>query len=437
MTRILISVIIFTALSACAQTPSPLSTGLQISGDFPSVEELPVLDGMPDPFVKADGSRVSSTKEWPAQRAYLKAMLAHYLYGSMPPRPKQFDLKRIWGKPVFGGKAIHERYAITLSRNQKSTTFHFELIRPREGKRAAGIIKNCRTFFDTEHENARNRSIAKSDSPAAMEAVLRGYFLCKFNRNEVALDTRKNRHTGVFPLYPEYDWGTIAAWAWANGVVIDALDRLELIDMERIVVTGHSRSGKTALCAGIYDERIAITAPNSSGAGGTGSLRYFEVGKKEQRIILHKKKYSHWWIHRFFDFIGKEDQLPFDAHTAKALIAPRALINPHARQDYHANPYGTELTYRAADKVFEWLGANEQQGLHWREGKHAQGEEDWLALLDFADWKFFNQKSERSFSTLTYPDAKLPIKWNVPRGSQNLSTEGQQDAAVNADKPRD
>ena len=49
--------------------------------------------------------------------------------------------------------------------------------------------------------------------------------------------------------------------------MLDALDRLALADMKRTVVTGHSRGGKTALCAGIYDERIAITAPNSSGTG--------------------------------------------------------------------------------------------------------------------------------------------------------------------------
>ena len=85
----------------------------------------------------------------------------------------------------------------------------------------------------------------------------------------------KQEVSGIFPLYPEYDWGTIAAWAWTHSLVANVLDQLELIDMKKIVATGHSRGGKTALCAGVYDERIAITAPNSSGTGGTGSLRYF------------------------------------------------------------------------------------------------------------------------------------------------------------------
>ena len=92
------------------------------------------------------------------------------------------------------------------------------------------------------------------------------------------------------------------------------------------------------------------------------------------------------WFHpRYFQFANHENQLPFDAHFAKALIAPRALVNCHARQDYWANPYGTELTHRAAEIVFKWLDAGNRIGLHWREGKHAQNQEDWAALLDFAD----------------------------------------------------
>lgn len=252
------------------------------------------------------------------------------------------------------------------------------------------------------------------DRIAARHAVERGYLLCKFQRNEVAADQPGNRATGVFPLYPEYDWGTIAAWAWAHGVVLDALDRLALADMKRVVATGHSRGGKTALCAGIFDERIAITAPNSSGTGGTGGLRHFEAGQKPQRLDHHRKPFPHWWVPRFFEFAGNEDRLPFDAHTAKLLIAPRALVNAHARHDYWANPYGTELTFRAANPVFAWLEAGGKQGLHWRDGGHAQNEEDWLALLDFADREFFGKTGKRSFSTLAYPDAEVPVDWRTP-----------------------
>ncbi len=373
---------------------------------FPPVSKLPVQDGMPDPFARADGTRVKSKADWLVQREYLKAMMAHYQYGVMPPRPERFELAKVRSVSVFDAKALQELYAITLQRNGKKVTFHFDFIRPVERKRMPIIVKNDHSLFSSGKGGP--------DTIAARDAVKRGYLLCRFERTEIAPDRANNRGKGVFPLYPQYDWGTIAAWAWGHSLVIDALDKLELADMKHIVVTGHSRGGKTALCAGIYDERIAITAPNSSGTGGTGSMRYFEKGQREQRLILHKKQFPHWWVSRFFDFGGKEDRLPYDAHTAKALIAPRAMFNAHARGDYWANPYGTELTYRAANRVFDWLDAKGKQGIHWRNGGHAQGEEDWLALLDFADWQFFKKKPKRSFSRLTYPDAKVPVTWKTP-----------------------
>jgi hypothetical protein len=45
----------------------------------------------------------------------------------------------------------------------------------------------------------------------------------------------------------------------------------------------------------------------------------------------------------------------------------------------------TGIPPRAAEIVFKWLDAGNRIGLHWREGKHAQNQEDWAALLDFAD----------------------------------------------------
>lgn len=374
---------------------------------FTPPADLPGQAGLPDPFLKPDGSRVQSMSDWPAQRAYLKEMLAHYQYGHMPPRPKEFDLRRLQEENAFDGGAVWERYAMTLKRKGKSLTFHFELIRPPEKKRMPVIIKNGRMFFDESETGANDRT-------AARHAVRRGYLLCKFQREEVAADRPGNRGRGVFALYPEYDWGTIAAWAWTHGIVLDALDRLALADLGRVIATGHSRGGKTALCAGIYDERVAITAPNSSGTGGTGGLRHFEDGQRPQRLGHHRKRFDHWWVPRFFEFADREDRIPFDAHTAKVLVAPRALVNAHARGDYWANPYGTELTFRAANPVFTWLGAKDKQGLHWREGGHAQNEEDWLALLDFADREFFGKQTKRSFSTLAYPDAKVPVEWKTP-----------------------
>ena len=50
------------------------------SVDFKPVQELKRQHGLPDPFLKPDGSRVETKEDWEMQRQYIKAMLAHYQY---------------------------------------------------------------------------------------------------------------------------------------------------------------------------------------------------------------------------------------------------------------------------------------------------------------------------------------------------------------------
>lgn len=380
---------------------------------FPSVDKLPDRKGMPDPFVMHDGSRVATRADWARQRHYLKAMLAYYQYGHMPPRPQKLKVKQTASTKVFNGKAVDIRLTVTISRGPKSVDLRVGLIKPAGRGPFPVVIKNDRGLFDRPADRRALKSFA-TERAAVREAVGRGYVICKYIRTDLAADARGKRSQGVFPLYPEYDWGVIAAWAWGYQIVIDALKPLGFVDMNRIVVTGHSRGGKTALCGAIYDERIAIAAPNSSGTGGTGSLRYFEAGQRPQTIAVHVGRHDHWWTPRFLTFANREARLPFDAHFAKALIAPRGLVNPHALQDYWANPYGTQLTHQGAKIVYDWLGVGGRIGIHWRPGGHAQGREDWRALIDFADRYFFKKNVKRRFDILPYPDAKLPFTWKAP-----------------------
>jgi dienelactone hydrolase len=361
----------------------------------------------------ADGSQITSSKEWSSHREYLKAMLAHYQYGHMPPRPKTLDIKQTRSLDVFDGKAVQIELTITISRGDKSVDLHVALVRPKQAGKFPVVIKNAPNLLEGPKTKRNKKSYADEQAGIA-DVIARGYVVCKFRRTDLAADALGKRSEGVFPLYPEYDWGAIAVWAWGYQIVIDALKTMEFADTARIVATGHSRGGKAALCAAVYDERIAIAAPNSSGTGGTGSLKYFETGQRPQLIAAHVGKFDHWWNKRFLKFASNEKKLPFDAHFAKALIAPRGLVNPHALQDYWANPYGTQLTHQAAKIVFDWLGAGDRIGVHWRPGGHAQGIEDWRALLDFADVLFFKKKVTRKFDILPYKDAKPPINWKAP-----------------------
>jgi hypothetical protein len=377
------------------------------SFDFKPVQELKRHRGFQDPFLKPDGNRVQTEEDWKKQRKYIKSMLAHYQYGQMPPTPADVLVKETLSKDMYDGAAVRKLYILTMKRDGKSLDFHFGLIKPKGSGPFPVIIKNDRKINDIPDE-------------INLEAIKRGYIMCQYMRTDLSTDSgnlEEDRSTGVFPLYPDYTWGTITAWAWGYKLIIDFFESQDFIDLEKIVITGHSRGGKTAFCGGIFDERVAITAPNSSGLGGTASHRFFELGMDDQTIAHAGLRNPHWWTSEYYKLAGYETRIPFDAHFGKASIAPRAFINTHALQDYWANPFGTYLTHEAAKKVYMWLGVEDDIAMHWRTGGHAQGVTDWLALLDFSDKYFFKKQVESRFDIIAYPTVKIPVNWDIPHES--------------------
>jgi hypothetical protein len=379
--------------------------------------------GLPDPFIKYDGLRVQSREEWPKQREYIKAMLTHYQYGKMPPTPDQTVVTKLLSESIFDEMATKKLYKLTIRRNGQSMDMLFGLIKPNGKGPFPIIIKNDRADLildsSTDHESIPEKVL--------IDALNRGYIYCIFNRWDLGSDVRgkldENRNNGVFTLYPEYNWGTIAVWAWGYQLLIDYFEELEFIDTKKIIVTGHSRGGKAAFAAGIFDDRIAITAPNSSGLGGTSSHLYYEiVASPQQHIVDNMISFPHWWSEEYYKLVGFESRIPFDAHFGKIAIAPRAFFNTHAYQDYWANPFGAWLTLKAAKKVYKWLGVDNNIAMHFRAGEHAHNKIDWYALLDFCDYHFYNQPGRTSqyginyrFNTVNpYPWANIPLNWDVP-----------------------
>ena len=423
----------FMILSAGLLNAQPAYTYEGKEYQWEDVTEFKEQIGLPDPFLKPDGTRVQSKEEWTGQQKYIKAMLAHYQYGTMPPAPEHPKVKETLSEDLFDGLATRKLYTLTLKRNNKSVDFHFGLIKPNGDGPFPVIIKNDRDVPDPINHDKAKVAAGSLDIPeeALLDLLNRGYVYCAYNREDLSPDIYKDREAcrkqGIFPLYPEYNWGTIAVWAWGYQLIIDYFEQLGFIDMDKIVVTGHSRGGKTALCGGIYDERIAITAPNSSGLGGTASHLYNETTSAgypcnlTQTIIQHKNVTSHWWADEYYKIAGYEALAPFDAHFGMTVLAPRAFFNTHAYQDYWANPLGAWLCCAAAKKVYKWLDAENNIAMHFRTGKHAQGILDCLALLDFSDQYFFNKKPsskydvEYDFNKVNpYPWAPIPVKWEVP-----------------------
>jgi hypothetical protein len=230
-----------------------------------------------------------------------------------------------------------------------------------------------------------------------MEALRRHTMIAQFNRCELAADAKSmDRASGIYPLFPDHDFGAIAAWAWGYHRCVDFLLTQKEVDAAKIAIAGHSRGGKCVLLAGATDTRIALTAPNNSGCGGAGSYYFQAPGSETLTDILGP--FAYWFGPSLPAYAGRQNELPFDQHFLNALVAPRVLLTTEALGDLWANPVGTFHTHAAAKPVYALLGAADNIGVVYREGVHQHGLADWVTVLECMDWHFRGVRGERSFA---------------------------------------
>jgi hypothetical protein len=365
--------------------------------ELTGAEQLAAVKELPNPFVMNDGSMVKTREDWQRRRGELKEAVLFYEYGRMPEGPGNVKGEEIASKKNAETGVVEKQVVLTMGPGRKVMT-HLELTIP-AGKGPFPVIITGDLGW------------GKVKEPIIADVVRRGYVLAEFNRTEIVPD-KNDRTTGAYALYPEYDWAALSAWAWGYHRVVDYLVKQDYVDAKKIAATGHSRGGKATLLAGATDERIALTAPNNSGCGGAGCYRF--QAEKSEDIAAITKNFPFWFVPRFRDFIGRVDRLPFDQHSVKALVAPRALLSTEALGDLWANPEGTQQAHLAAKVVYDWLGAGDQIGIYFREGKHEQNQADWNVLMDFADAVFYGKKSERKFDRLAFPNSIKPFTWAAP-----------------------
>jgi endo-1,4-beta-xylanase len=331
-------------------------------------ESLPAIAELPDPFLFDDGRRVASPEEWPARRGEMLELLLKYEYGHVPPAPGNVALDAVLESGArFEGASDFQSVRIKFGPEQfLSTTLHLYL----PAKASGPLPLILRFGLGGEH------------APAANSAGFA--FACL---EQTSLDPDTEGHDEVGPAqaaYADYDWGSVAVWAWCASRALDYLVTLPKIDPKQTVITGHSRTGKAALLAGALDERFAFVVPNGSGAGGAAVYRHAPKGVETLKLITEPARFKSWFQADFGQFGDAVERLPFDQHFLRAIIAPRPVLSTDALGDQWANPEGTQLGWIAAQPVYDFLGAPENNLIHVRAGGHDQLAEDFDVLLKAA-----------------------------------------------------
>lgn len=355
---------------------------------------------LPDPFRFEGGGRVRTAADWQRRRQELIELIVGLEYGGLPPLPSA-----TWGEelhatpPRASDGARLVSLHVTTEPARPFSFLLYLLIPPGAGPFPVVLTGDACWQYASE--------------AVAADVIRRGSILAQFNRVEIAPDAGQTaRTTGLYRVYPEGTYGALAAWAWGYHRCVDVLLSRPEVDAARIGVVGHSRGGKAVLLAGATDARIAVTAANNSGCGGAGCYRL--QGPKSETLGDILREFPYWFGPRLPAFVGREQELPFDQHELKALVAPRALLTTEALGDAWANPTGTWQTHVAALEVFRFLHAEERLAIHYREGGHQHGPDDWRVCLDFMDWQLGRQPAAAGFNRNPFPSLAPAFAWRAP-----------------------
>ncbi len=420
-------------------------------GVLPGPSSLPVLSNLPDPMRRADGSQVSSAADWPARRSEILRTLEYYAVGQAPPPPGNVKGRVVKTQELAGGKFRYRLVHLTFGPQEKlsldigiftpagsgpfpavlspSGTPPGAVPLPRQpngptqgrglnvllvvgGGNSPDATTTPATVGGDANLAAKNPRGggrgAQSDPEKIAEmnpALARGYAYVVFNNNDCGEDTTLRnldgswafRNTRFFPAYPGYDWGLLRSWAWGVSRIVDYLETDPAIAAKKLIITGASRTGKSAMVAAAFDERIAMGAPVVTGGGGIGAFR-FAGPRRSETLDLMVTKYPNWFSPHLHAFRGQRERLPFDQHWFLAACAPRAFLALEGDTDTISLPEAVRQSWLGARPAYALFNATDRLAVNYAPHGHAFTADDWAALLDFADHHLLGKRIGRTYN---------------------------------------
>ena len=109
-----------------------------------------------------------------------------------------------------------------------------------------------------------------------------------------------------------------------------------------------------------------------------------------------------------------EEELPFDCHMLKALVAPRTLLIGEAASDIWSNPIGSWQTTMAVREAYRFLDAENELYWYWRRGDHFHAIEDVTRLAELMLYKRCGTPMTQTFFQLPFPEPDLIFDWRAP-----------------------
>jgi hypothetical protein len=320
-------------------------------------------------------------------REEMLEIMQREVYGYLPPKPESVTFEDA-GKihpSISAGRASCDKIIAHCVVGGRTFDFPFAAILPLDGQKHPFFVY---LSFDS---NIPDRYLP------AEELVDNGFGVLVVNHKDVSSDDSDMTNGMSGFLFGDgkrnpTDPGKIAMWAWATQRVLDFAETQSACDMERAIVCGHSRLGKTALLAAATDTRFTIGYSNNSGCTGAAISR----GKEGETLTKITNRFPYWFCEKYLTYKDNEEALPLDQHFLIASIAPRCALVGSGTLDAWADPVSEQLGCAAASAAFEKPFSGMERpariadeffdgdiGYHLRRGDHYYSREDWQKLIRF------------------------------------------------------
>lgn len=330
-----------------------LLLGVAAAGDAGAQSaELPSL------LTFLDGSPVDSVDDWPHRRAEIHDLMIETFVGTFPTEtPRTTSVQTL---DEIQGDDGSLRYRLRLSFDTKNkASFEVHVWVP-EGEGPFPILLVAPRSYQIDWAEA---------------ALTRGYVVCLYP----GLD--KHHPEKDFPEYesvwetfraeyPDATWTEISCKGWLASRALDYLLGPTFehpVSRDHIAIIGHSRYGKQAMIAAAFDERITAVVARSPGSPASTPYR---LTSRHTFNEAPPDFPSPWFLEDLKGYVGREDELPIDAHAWAALIAPRPLMIHTAHQDGCEPTWAVERSFNAGQEVYALLGERRNYHLAYRSGSH-------------------------------------------------------------------
>jgi hypothetical protein len=293
---------------------------------------------LPDPFTTASGTKITTKADFECRKAEISKIMQQYELGTYPPPPDKVEASMsgtgITVRVTVGSKTI----SFTSSIRKPSGAGPFPAIIGIGGA-SIPIPSNVATItFGNDAFGAQSGSGSRG----------RGLFYDLFGSSHSA--------------------GSLTAWAWGVDRLIDGLEQVGAaasgIDTKRLGVTGCSRNGKGAFVTGAFVNRIALTIPQESGAGGAACWRISDQQKSSGANIQTAQQIigeNPWFSRNFDPYVRSISTIPQDHHFLAAMIVPRGLAVFENNIDW-LGPVSTTGCMKAGRAIYKSYGVPNNMG---------------------------------------------------------------------------